>query len=306
MRKAHFSDAQALHGCITELESQLTDFSASLRTKGHEDEAALEAQLELLACHIALTGCPSQPNNREREKRQLRRPPKRITAGSVEWLSLKRASHATAPNPWPCLAATSDDGIHYRATLLIGSRLKREKEIKPGSHAFVRAAGEPFLRLSQAAMEFGEASGHPQLSHNEENVLYAGEMEFNAEGEVVRWSNLSGTFQCRSSMAYQAELPQDKLWVVTDVSPHGDIPPASEGVTTNSKGVVLKRVFNISESEFEARQRVWNECLQLMGAASPEAKRHFEELQHGVDERVAAVWTSGYGLSMLNIDPQLL
>ena len=49
--------------------------------------------------------------------------------------------------------------------------------------------------------------------------IVAGEVEF-LEGQVLRrWNNLSGTYQCPDSMAFQAGLPLDKFHYVSHSKP---------------------------------------------------------------------------------------
>lgn len=45
--------------------------------------------------------------------------------------------------------------------------------LRPGSHAFVVMANEPYLRVNLMASEFGTACGHPVLAA-ERSTLYAG------------------------------------------------------------------------------------------------------------------------------------
>jgi hypothetical protein len=107
----------------------------------------------------------------------------------------------------PCLACWFEDSGKFGAVrLLRSSGLGKDAVIKPGTHAFVRCFNENFLRLCLLATAWSEACGHPALA-NETPVLYAGEVEVNADQAVVRWSNLSGTYRCNSETAAQGLLP---------------------------------------------------------------------------------------------------
>ena len=80
--------------------------------------------------------------------------------------------------------------------------MRQEKPLSEGTHAFVKMPHESFLRVSIVASGFGESSGHPHLSL-EQPVEFAGEVELNAEGRLVRWNNLSGTYRIPKSRAFQ-------------------------------------------------------------------------------------------------------
>ena len=116
----------------------------------------------------------------------------------------------------PCLALQCDKhgrctGRRFRGTEL-GANLAT---IKPGSHTFVRVPGEDFIRASIRSFPFGKASGHPMLS-DEKQVLFAGEIEIAEDGQLSRWSNVSGTYRFDKQHAVQAELPLDRFWGLFD------------------------------------------------------------------------------------------
>ena len=110
--------------------------------------------------------------------------------------------------------------------------------IRPGSHAFVRVVGEPYLRVGLFAATFGEACGHRQLA-NEQPVLYAGEIEFGENGELLRWSNLTGTYRCPDSHASQAGMPLDRFWAVQMEAP---VVQTSSWYTTGSVWLYRKHL----------------------------------------------------------------
>mmetsp|Transcript_27575 Transcript_27575/g.63446 ORF Transcript_27575/g.63446 Transcript_27575/m.63446 type:complete len:259 (+) Transcript_27575:102-878(+) len=92
----------------------------------------------------------------------------------------------------------------------------RQVQLRPGSHAFVRCAGEKFLRVAIASAPFGKASGHTSLAA-EGPVLYAGELEVDADG-LTRWNNMSGTYRPSADDAGLSLLPLEKLWrVVSEI-----------------------------------------------------------------------------------------
>jgi len=101
----------------------------------------------------------------------------------------------------------------------------RQVQLRPGSHAFVRCAGEKFLRVAIASAPFGKASGHTSLAA-EGPVLYAGELEVDADG-LTRWNNMSGTYRPSADDAGLSLLPLEKLWRV--VSEIGDFSSLDSG-----------------------------------------------------------------------------
>ena len=48
--------------------------------------------------------------------------------------------------------------------------------------------------------------------------MRAGELEVDDQQRLVRWSNLSGTYQCPDRMSFQANLPLDRFYAVMSPS----------------------------------------------------------------------------------------
>ena len=106
----------------------------------------------------------------------------------------------------PCLACSFEHSSgKFNARLLRSTGFGKDVLMEIGSHAFVRCYNEDFLRVTIVATEWNQACGHPWLA-NETPVLFAGEVEVDADQKVVRWSNLSGTYRFKSSTAGQASL----------------------------------------------------------------------------------------------------
>ena len=100
--------------------------------------------------------------------------------------------------------------------MLRSSGIGRKMAIKEGTHAFVvlghdEIDGKPFFRRTLMAFAFGMACDHPKLA-NDQDVIFAGEIEFDGEERIVRWNNLSGTYQAPDDLASQAGLPMDRFW----------------------------------------------------------------------------------------------
>jgi hypothetical protein len=156
--------------------------------------------------------------------------------------------------------------------LTSGNALGKEKNIKPGSHAFVAMEGEPFIRVSVMAAEFGAAAGHPQLA-NEKPVLYAGEVEFGEDGGLSRWSNMSGTYRCHDAMSYQANLPLDKFYAVLSNEPQPEVQASGEGICIKTtSGVWLQKILSFSEEEFTATHNQWAAQVQGLLEHAPATK----------------------------------
>ena len=116
----------------------------------------------------------------------------------------------------PCLAVTIDASHNGCAHILRSSGIGRAMTIKPGTHAFVALQQDtfdkkPFFRVTLMSFAFGSSCGHPNLA-NEQDVLFAGEIEFDGEERIIRWNNLSGTYHAPEELANQAGLPMDMFW----------------------------------------------------------------------------------------------
>ena len=47
-------------------------------------------------------------------------------------------------------------------------------------------------------------------------MLFAGEIEVDADGQLTRWNNISGTYKFPVRYATQADLPLDRFWGLTE------------------------------------------------------------------------------------------
>lgn len=112
-----------------------------------------------------------------------------------------------------CIAVVLDDAHKVHGKQMRGLKIEGVAKVCRGSHAFVRVAGESFLRVAFAAAPFGSSSGHGFLA-DAKPVLYAGELEVDEDSRLIRWNNLSGTYRPDSSMAFQAGLPIDRFFPV--------------------------------------------------------------------------------------------
>ena len=189
------------------------------------------------------------------------------------------------------LAAYSDNGYDFKAfKLKQGVCSEKEARIKCGSHPFVKLSGERFLRISTVSCKFGSASGHPFLA-NEKPALYAGEIEFNDAQQIVRWSNLSGTYQCDPNHAHQTGLAIEKFWSLEQQAP-----AVVCGATALciSDGQWLVKVFKHSEEQFDSAQKKWTELTQGYLSENESARACHDSLKSMIAERCVAVDKYGY------------
>jgi hypothetical protein len=84
--------------------------------------------------------------------------------------------------------------------------------LEPGTHAVVRVQRETFLRVSYETFVFGATTGHIHLFQRHETVIFAGEVEVDQNGYLLRWSNFAEAYKIDGAIG-QAGLPYEKLWI---------------------------------------------------------------------------------------------
>jgi len=197
------------------------------------------------------------------------------------------------PPSLPCLAVFSENGIHFTAMQLTREgALGREMVIKPGSHAFVKLHNEKFIRVALKSASFGAACGHPQLAR-ETPVLYAGEMDFDENGILLRWSNVSGTYRFADKFAFQTGLRLDIFWALQS----SDEPMSSineEHSLTTPDGLILYRVLATTDEEYADVQETWAAALLAFRTENEVAGAAFENLQGMMRQRCEAIVKYGY------------
>ena len=144
------------------------------------------------------------------------------------WATAPKFGTLQLPPPrarMPCLALRCFENGLCSARTFRSVEPGEATSIKAGCHSFVRVPGEDFIRISKIAFPFGTASGHGILS-DEKPMLFAGEIEVDADGQLTRWNNISGTYKFPVGYAAQAKLPLDKFWGLTEDVPIGaeDLP----------------------------------------------------------------------------------
>jgi len=257
---------------------------AALQAKTNE---LLESEIERLKLQVR-SGAPVTPA-------AVVRDPKVVEAWTGSWAEASMNRSASFPDvKFSCIAAYPDAlGKTVQCRWLHRGRALGDALVilMPGSHAFVKVHTEPFLRLSPLGTEFGRASGHPQLA-DEKPVLYAGEIEVDQQGTILRWSNMSGTYKAEDTMCFQTELPLDKFWAVHSepIDPDDD---ADRHLIT-STGTVLRRVLSLSDADFVDLRNEWDDHVACMCRNDPRAKACFERIQESSNERCDAVGKYGY------------
>lgn len=230
------------------------------------------------------------------------------------WGETKRRAPS---NPkFPCIAVTSTDDAHYAGRALSTKGvLGQDRVIKQGSHSFVKIPEEPHLRVSTMAMAFGSCPGHPMLA-SESTVQYAGEIEFDENQCITRWSNMSGTYQCPDNTAFQAGLPLDKFYAVRSepgLSLDANIAQRVElerlkalfnegsGEFENDprlfraeSGAVLEKILGFTENAFMEVQASWNQHQSTWLANEHDARECHERIVHMTRELQAAISKYGY------------
>jgi len=247
-------------------------------------EKLLNMQMQVLEARLASPNCVQASE-------QLTRPASCAEAWTQQWLApstVSRANGGAVPVKGLCLAVTSEDGQHFRANKLFKGVLGSTMKLKAGSHAFVKVAGEDHIRVNVLTCEFGEACGHPSLAC-EQPVLYAGEVEFDENQELVRWCNLSGTYRCPDGKAFQAGLPLDKMWAVLLDSEEA----TESGILKNSGGVTLRRAFDLTEEAFHGTESQWAKYIGVI-LSDPDALECYKTLETARQQRQAAVKKYGY------------
>merc|ERR1712054_620198 len=158
---------------------------------------------------------------------------------------------------------------------------------------FAKVAHEKCLRICIVPCEFGDAAGHPNLA-TEHGVLYAGEVEFDENGDVVRWSNLSGTYQCPDHMAFQAGLPLDRFWAVQVAESSVSNAPHPNCTICNSGGVLLHKIFSQSDEEFQTLQSRWRSHVHDFLKTDSTTQQCYSNLELATKERQEAITKYGY------------
>ena len=127
-------------------------------------------------------------------------------------------------------------------------------------------------------------------------LVYAGEIEFDVNQQITRWSNLSGTYQCPDNTSFQAGVPLDKFYAVrTDAELR-----LGGGLRNNPRlfrtenGVVLEKILGFTEDAFMEVQASWNRHQSTWLANEHGARECHERLIRMMRELQAAISKYGY------------
>jgi hypothetical protein len=127
-------------------------------------------------------------------------------------------------------------------------------------------------------------------------LVCAGEIEFDENQQITRWSNMSGTYQCPDDTAFQAGLPLDKFHAVrTEVEVR-----LTGGLENNPRlfraenGVVLEKVLGFTEDEFMEVQASWNQHQSTWLANALGARECHKRLIRMMRQLQVAIKKYGY------------
>jgi hypothetical protein len=277
---------------VEEVASMATDQAVAARAltlSVQLDRAELEIE-KLASQRVLLSDHPMNVLKKIPRSRKLRE----AWADGADWQHSKDEPMIDTGPKMPSLAITSQDETHFEATILKKDGLGRVAKIKAGSHAFVCMEGEQYLRMGSKASPFGSAAGHPQLAL-ESPALYAGEIEFGDQQNILRWSNLSGTYKAADQMAYQAGLPLDKFWAVQVGAPtEEDRRRCISFKNSADEEVWLRKILDFSETDFAMAHAKWLQSLESMLENNSEAKACDVRLRDMTAQLRNAVGRYGY------------
>ena len=127
-------------------------------------------------------------------------------------------------------------------------------------------------------------------------LVCAGEIEFDENQQITRWSNMSGTYQCPDNTAFQAGLPLDKFHAVRTEAEVG----LTGGLENNPRwfrvenGVVLEKILGFTEDAFMEVQVSWNQHQSTWLATDHGARECHERLISMMRQLQAAISKYGY------------
>jgi hypothetical protein len=248
--------------------------------------ALLESEIERLKLQV-LSGVPITPA-------AIVRDAKVVEAWTGSWTKPMSRNDSYPDVKFSCLAAYPDaQGNSVSCRWLHRGRSLGEDLVQliPGSHAFVKMHNEAFLRLSPVGTQFGTASGHPQLA-DEKPVLYAGEVEVDQHGTILRWSNMSGTYRCNDTFSFQTELSLDKFWAVQTGQANEAEDPAR--YMTASRTVVLRRMLAVADKDLLDMRHEWEAHMHGLCQSNPKAYACYQRIQESQTERCNAIGQYGY------------
>jgi len=94
---------------------------------------------------------------------------------------------------------------------------------------------------------------------------------------MTRWNNLSGTYKCNDTMAFQAGLPLDKFYAV-QVGPLPDVQGSDEPheiirLSATHSGLWLKKLLPFCEEDLIATHNLWAGHVQAFLEGNPDASK---------------------------------
>ena len=99
--------------------------------------------------------------------------------------------------------------------------------------------------------------------------------------------------RCPDEMAYQAGLPLDCLWVISEMSNPGD-----EIRLFSENNITLHKALAFTEEEIESEQTKWSQHIQMLLKTNHEADICHRRLLQMLQQRIIAVDMYGYGSTL--------
>ena len=127
-------------------------------------------------------------------------------------------------------------------------------------------------------------------------LVCAGEIEFDENQQITRWSNMSGTYQCPDNTAFQAGLPLDKFHAVrteAEVRLTGGL-ENNPRLFRAENGVVLEKILGFTEDVFMEVQASWNQHQSAWLANEHGARECHETLISMMRQLQVAISKYGY------------
>ena len=138
--------------------------------------------------------------------------------------------------------------------------------IPPIARAVVLCAGKTCFRaLRVEGTAVGEAADHAGLA-GKAPVLFAGELEFDINEELVLWSNMSGTCHLKDEFWGQANLPPALFWRFVDATDASSLPTGALVRPLRDGQCLLK----------------WNHQHNLSSAPTPPAEDAVQRTENAV------------------------
>ena len=101
--------------------------------------------------------------------------------------------------------------------------------------------------------------------------------------------------RCPDEMAYQAGLPLDCFWVISEmIKPEHEDP---KHWLLSENNITLRKALTFTEQEIQSEQTKWSQYIQRLQETNPGAEACHSRLLQMLQQRIVAVDMYGYGSS---------